>query len=86
MAEYNTMYSQARYYDIVFNRDVSREVEFVSTLYQQHNGQSVASVLELACGPGYHARASSYVAWMALLGFYLLWHLYASPMPREEPP
>ncbi len=57
MAEYNTMYSQARYYDIVFNRDVSREVDFVSTIYQQHTGQEVESVLELACGPGYHARA-----------------------------
>lgn len=57
MAEYNTMYSQARYYDIVFNRDVSREVEFVTALYRRQTGRDLESVLELACGPGYHARA-----------------------------
>lgn len=56
MAEYNNLYQRARYYDIVFNRDVSREVQFVSDLYRQCNGREVGSVLDLACGPGYHAR------------------------------
>lgn len=57
MAEYNNLYQRAQYYDIVFNRDVSKEVDFVSNIYRQCSGREIASVLDLACGPGYHARA-----------------------------
>src|SRR5262245_27212086 len=57
MVEHNTIYRQAAYYDIVFNRDVSREIDFVAELYKRQTGRCVESVLELGCGPGYHARA-----------------------------
>ncbi len=57
MAEYNEFYSKARYYDIVFRRDVSREVEFLCELCKKYAGRQATSVLDLACGPGYHARA-----------------------------
>lgn len=57
MAEYNAVYQRAIYYDIVFKRDVSREVQFVKDVYRLHNGRDVESVIDLACGPGYHARA-----------------------------
>jgi SAM-dependent methyltransferase len=57
MAEFNHMYQRATYYDIVFKRDVSRELDFVSDLYYQRQGRSPCSLVDLACGPGYHARA-----------------------------
>lgn len=57
MAEFNEIYRRAVYYDIVFNRDVSSEIEFIITVYQRfHWGQSPSSLIDLACGPGYHAR------------------------------
>ena len=57
MAEFNELYRRATYYDIVFNRDVSSEIDFIIALYQQYNaGKSPHSLLDLACGPGYHAR------------------------------
>jgi SAM-dependent methyltransferase len=57
LAEYNRMYSLARYYDIVFRRDVEPEVDFVAELYRQRLGRAPRSAIDLACGPGYHARA-----------------------------
>lgn len=57
VAEHNELYRRAVYYDVVFNRDVSREVDFVSALYRTYNGTELGSVLDLACGPAYHARA-----------------------------
>ncbi len=57
MAEFNEVYARAGYYDIAFNRDISREVEFVFSEYQRLNGRALRSLLEIACGPGYHARA-----------------------------
>lgn len=56
MAEYNQVYQKAIYYDIAFNRDVSREVDFMLALYQKQTGVDLRSVLDIACGPGYHAR------------------------------
>ncbi len=57
MAEHRGLYRRADYYDIVFEGNVSAEVEFAAALYRLHAGRPVGSVLELACGPGYHARA-----------------------------
>jgi SAM-dependent methyltransferase len=57
MAEHRGLYRRADYYDIVFEGNVSREVDFAMALYQRRAGSALASVLELACGPGYHARA-----------------------------
>ena len=56
MGEYNEVYQRARYYDIAFSRDVSREVEFLSRLFSRHAGRPLRSMLDIACGPGYHAR------------------------------
>ena len=56
MAEYNEVYRRARYYDIAFRRDVTCEVDFLCDLYLQHAGRPLASMLDIACGPGYHAR------------------------------
>jgi SAM-dependent methyltransferase len=57
MAEHKQLYSNAFYYDIAFERDVSREVEFVLSVYQSLHNKMPGSALEIACGPGYHARA-----------------------------
>lgn len=57
MAEYNEIYARATYYDIALGRDVTREVAFVRDLFAKLAGRPLGSVLEIACGPGYHARA-----------------------------
>lgn len=56
MAEFNHLYQRAVYYDIVFKRDVSQEVDFIIEVYQRATGQAPSSLLDLACGPAYHAR------------------------------
>lgn len=56
MAEYNEVYSRAFYYDICFRRDVSREVDFLLQAFARHAGRPARSAVEIACGPGYHAR------------------------------
>ncbi len=56
MAEYNHVYQRATYYDIVFKRDVSPEIDFITNLYMECTGRSPSALLDLACGPGYHAR------------------------------
>lgn len=56
MAEYHELYQRARHYDIVFRRDVAPEVDFIVELARLHLDRPPGSVLELACGPGYHAR------------------------------
>ncbi len=57
MAEFNNLYQRAVYYDIVFKRDVSKEVQFIRDVYHHYTGNPLGSVIDLACGPGYHARA-----------------------------
>ncbi len=57
MAEHMNLYGQAVYYDVVFERDVEDEVAFLTEVSRKHVGRNPGSVLELACGPGYHARA-----------------------------
>lgn len=42
---------------MLFERDVSREIDFMTAAYQHCTGRLPASVLEIACGPGYHSRA-----------------------------
>ncbi len=56
MAELNESI-RAKYYDIAFARDIGREVQFIRDLHRQRTGRPLASLLEIACGPGYHARA-----------------------------
>ena len=56
MAEYNEVYQRARYYDIAFARDVSSEVTFLADYFLKHAGRPLDSMLDVACGPGYHAR------------------------------
>lgn len=56
MAEHLNLYQRAQYYDVIFDRDVEREVDFVADAYQRYAQQpGPNSVLDLACGPGYHA-------------------------------
>jgi SAM-dependent methyltransferase len=57
MAELNEIYRRAQYYDVAFGRDISREVQFIDDLHRQRTGRALGSLLEIACGPGYHARA-----------------------------
>lgn len=57
MAEHQELYQRAVYYDIALERDISHEVAFICAAYQKYTGKPVQSVLDLACGPGYHARA-----------------------------
>jgi ubiquinone/menaquinone biosynthesis C-methylase UbiE len=55
LAEYNELYRRARSSDVVFRRDVSREIDFVLAAYRRHAGPEPGSLLDIACGPGYHA-------------------------------
>ncbi len=57
MAEHNQLYQQALYYDVVFNRDASKEIDFVLGCMRRYAGREAKSALDIACGPGYHARA-----------------------------
>lgn len=60
MAEHMNLYEQARYYDIIFDSDRAREAGFLADVFRTHSGTSrPEGVLDVACGPGYHARAFS---------------------------
>jgi SAM-dependent methyltransferase len=59
MAEYNDVYRRAHFYDIVFRRDVSREVKFLEDEYRERHGRPPGAILDIACGPGYHAREAA---------------------------
>jgi SAM-dependent methyltransferase len=56
LAEHLNLYQRAVYYDIIFDRDVRREVDFMLAVAVLYSGQQPTSVLDIACGPGYHAR------------------------------
>jgi SAM-dependent methyltransferase len=56
MAEFNELYARAAWYDIALGRDVGREIEFVAGAFRELAGRPLRSVLEIACGPGYHTR------------------------------
>jgi SAM-dependent methyltransferase len=57
MAELNDLYRYAVYYDIVFRRDVDPEVDFLIELARGYQGRTLRRVLDVGCGPGYHAKA-----------------------------
>jgi SAM-dependent methyltransferase len=57
MAEHNTLYQNVAYYDLIFERDVGREVDFIVAAYRHYAGREPQATLEVACGPGYHTRA-----------------------------
>jgi SAM-dependent methyltransferase len=57
MAEFNQVYARAAYYDIAFDRDIRAEVAFIAAEFARLNGRPLGSMLEIACGPGYHVRA-----------------------------
>lgn len=57
MAQHAGLYQRALYYDIALERDVEREVDFIIACHTLHRGRPPESTLDLACGPGYHARA-----------------------------
>lgn len=57
MAEHHNLYQRAVYYDIALERDVSREAGFIRQAYEHYTGKRLQAALDLACGPGYHARA-----------------------------
>jgi len=56
LAEHLNLYQRAVYYDIIFDRDVNREADFIMAAAALHAGRQPTSVLDIACGPGYHAR------------------------------
>jgi cyclopropane fatty-acyl-phospholipid synthase-like methyltransferase len=56
MADHKTLYAQALYYDIIFERNVSHELAFAVEMYRKLNGDKEPhSLIDIACGPGYHA-------------------------------
>ena len=56
MGEYIDIYRRAFYYDIVFRRDVGGEVQFLIDLYSRRNSRPLRRMVDIACGPGYHAK------------------------------
>lgn len=57
MAQHAGLYQRAVYYDIALERDVEREIDFIIACHVLHRGHAPASVVDIACGPGYHARS-----------------------------
>jgi SAM-dependent methyltransferase len=57
MTQLNDLYRYAVYYDVIFNREVDPEVDFLLELARRRAGRDPERILELGCGPGYHARA-----------------------------
>lgn len=66
MAEFNDLYQRAIYYDIVFKREVTQEIDFITQAYGQINGRMPQSLIDLACGPGYHARSAAKIGMRAI--------------------
>lgn len=57
MAQLNDLYRYAVYYDVLFRREVGAEVDFLIELARRHIARDPERILDLGCGPGYHARA-----------------------------
>ncbi len=66
MGNCGDLYRLAVYYDIAMSRDVSREVDFFAALYRHTRHRELQSILDIACGPGYHARACARRGWRAV--------------------
>jgi SAM-dependent methyltransferase len=56
MAELLEFYRRAEIYDIAMQRPVDHEVDFLVDATRRRLGREPRSALEIACGPGYHAR------------------------------
>jgi SAM-dependent methyltransferase len=63
MAEFTQFYGWALVYDIGMGssveRDFAREVDFLAALQRRHATSPLRSMVELACGPGYHVREAA---------------------------
>ena len=63
MAEFHRFYGRALVYDVgmgrAVGRDFGREVAFLTALFARAADRRPRSLLELACGPGYHAREAA---------------------------
>lgn len=60
MAEYNALYhQQAMYYSIALERDVTEVIDFVRAAYRKFAGGETQSLLDICCGPAYHAREAA---------------------------
>jgi len=55
MAQHTNLYQLAYYYDVAMRRDVSAQMDVVVDVYRQYCGREIESMLDIACGPGYHA-------------------------------
>ena len=68
MTQLNDLYRYAVYYDIIFRRDVEHEVDFLIDACRRYRGRAPAVVLDLGCGPGYHARSFARRGGIATIG------------------
>jgi len=59
MAAYTQFYQLAHYYDIALRRDVTAQIDFICDVYAHQTGRPLMSLLEIACGPGYHVAAAA---------------------------
>lgn len=49
------IYDYVEYYDLIFNRKPTDEVNFMVETFRELNNTDPESALDIACGPGYHA-------------------------------
>ncbi len=66
MAEHKEIYQRASYYDTVFCRDVQRDIIFMQAAFRRYAGHELTSIIDIACGPGYHARTAARMGLRAL--------------------
>jgi len=45
-------YNLSRYYDLAFERDANRDIEFFSRCFKRYSNINIKQLLEPACGPG----------------------------------
>jgi 2-polyprenyl-3-methyl-5-hydroxy-6-metoxy-1,4-benzoquinol methylase len=55
LAEHGELHQRAIDYDIIFDRDVRREVNFIRDNRCCYAGRNPRSILDVACGLGYYA-------------------------------
>jgi SAM-dependent methyltransferase len=66
VTEHNGLYGRSHYYDIACSRDVRPELDFLRELFRRQIGRLPTSMVDIACGPGYHARAFAAVGLRAV--------------------